>query len=172
MFRKLETFCELVERVAGVLLALVTLLIVASAVGRYVLATPVPDAFDLSRFLIGACIMWGFASVGYRGGHISVDLFVEMASRRWRRVIDLFAWATLLFFAVLLTWKMWGRVTGAFASNESTFDLRLPVWPLLALIWAGAAASVITIALRVVTIAIGREPLQNIEQESALNDPR
>jgi hypothetical protein len=47
----------------------------------------------------------------------------------------------LLLFTVLLAWMLLGRVESAYASNESTFDLRLPVWPWLALIWLGVASS-------------------------------
>ena len=74
----LERFCKVVEAVAGLLLLACTILIVASATGRYLFTWPIPDAFDISRLLIGACIMCGFASVGYRGGHIKVDLFAEL----------------------------------------------------------------------------------------------
>jgi TRAP-type C4-dicarboxylate transport system permease small subunit len=159
----LERFCELVEKVAGLLLAACTILIVASSAGRYLFAAPIPDAFDISRLLIGACIMWGFASVGYRGGHIKVDLLVEMLPDRWRRWVDCFAWTLLLAFVVLLTWKMSERVLSAHASNESTFDLRLPVWPLMVLIWAGTAASIVTVTVRLWLIATGQGTLEHSE---------
>ncbi|MEW5423563.1 TRAP transporter small permease [Amorphus sp. 3PC139-8] len=152
----LERFCKVVEIVAGLLLGLVTTLIVVSTTGRYLFAWPVPDAFDLSRLLIGACIMWGFASVGYRGGHIQVDLFAELMTPRVRRVVDVFAWAMLLFFVVLLTWKMFDRVASAMRSNEATFDLMIPVWPLLGLIWVGTAVSIVTVLVRLYLIATGR----------------
>ena len=156
MVKILERFCQIVEMLAGLLLGLCTILIVVSAVGRYALTTPVPDSFDVSRLLIGACIMWGFASVGYRGGHITVDLFVEMVPERARRWIELFAWAVLLFFVILLAWKMYTRVGSAMRSNEATFDLRLPVWPLMMLIWAGTAISILTVTVRLFLLAIGR----------------
>ena len=137
-----------IETVAGVLLALITVLIVVSAIGRYLLAWPVPDAFDLSRFLIGAAIMWGFASVGFRGSHIKVDIFAEMMPAGARRWIDSFAWAVLLAFSLLLTWKMLGRVTSAFYSGEATFDLRMPAWIFLGFIWLGVAFANIAILAR------------------------
>lgn len=149
MRRTLERFCGLVEMVAGVLLGAVMLLIVASTAGRYLFAWPIPDSFDISRLLIGACIMWGLASIGYRGGHIAVDLLYEVTGARMRRLIDVFAWLSLLGFTVMLTWMLWYRVASAYASNESTFDLRLPIWPLLLLIWIGCLVSVVTVALSI-----------------------
>ena len=163
LFRFLERFTLGIEKIAGVLLGIVTLLIVVSAIGRYVFALPVPDAFDMSRFLIGAAVMWGFASVGYRGSHIKVDLFAEMMPSRVRRIVDLFAWTVLFIFTVLLAWKMWDRVMSAFASGEATFDLRLPAWPMLALITAGVVVSIATIAARMILIGAGRGGLDSHE---------
>ncbi|MGY6697578.1 MAG: TRAP transporter small permease [Roseinatronobacter sp.] len=156
----IRKFCTAVETIAAVLIACVTLLIVASAIGRYLVASPVPDAFDISRLLLGACMMWGFAVVGYRGGHISVDLFTLGLPERGRRWIEVFAWLVLLFFVALLVWKMHARVHSAWRSNEATFDLRLPVWPLLGLIWLGAVASLGTISARIFMLATGRAPIE------------
>lgn len=159
MIRALERFCQIVEVLAGLLLGFSTILVCASAAGRYLFSWPIPDAFDISRLMIGACIMWGFASIGYRGGHIKVDLFAEMMSPKVRRIIDVFAWATLLFFVILLTWKMFDRVESAMRSNEATFDLRISVWPLMSIIWAGTAATIMTVVMRLYLIATGRGEL-------------
>ena len=167
----LERFCKVVEAVAGLLLLACTILIVASATGRYLFTWPIPDAFDISRLLIGACIMWGFASVGYRGGHIKVDLFAELMSPRVRRIVDVFAWAMLLFFVTLLTWKMFERVESAMRSNEATFDLRISVWPLMALIWARTAVTIITVLVRLYLVATGRGELEHSESSEFGDEP-
>lgn len=164
----LEKVSLAIEKIAAALLAAITLLIVASALGRYVFATPIPDAFDLSRFLLGAAILWGFASVGFRGSHIKVDLFAEMMPRRIRRIVDLFAWSVLLVFTILLAWKMISRVLGAAASGEATFDLRLAAWPMMALIAAGAAVSVLTILVRILILARGEGGLDAFEEVDAI----
>lgn len=163
MTRILERFSRIVEVVAGLLLGACTILVVASAIGRYLFNWPIPDAFDFSRLLVGACIMWGFAVVGYHGSHIKVDLFVELMSPRMRRAVSVFAWAMLLLFVILLTWKMFERVLSAYRSNESTFDLRIAVWPVMALIWVGTATSVVTVSARLWLIATGRGTLESID---------
>lgn len=169
----LERLSLIIERVAAVMLAAITVLVVASAIGRYLFATPIPDAFDLSRLLIGAAIMWGFASVGYRGSHIKVELFAEMLPARIRRVVDLFAWTALLLFTGLLCWKMLARVMSARTSGEATMDLRLDAWPVMALIWAGVCVSLFTILARLILIATGRGSLdafEKLERETAPGD--
>lgn len=172
LFRFLERFTLGIEKIAGVLLGVVTLLVVVSALGRYVFALPVPDAFDLSRLLIGAAIMWGFASVGYRGSHIKVDLFVELLPAHLRRLCDLFAWLVVGLFTVLLLWKMSDRVISAYVSGEATFDLRLPAWPMLALIAAGVGVSIVTIMARVLLIGLGRGGLDSHEAVEMSSDDK
>lgn len=157
--RLLERICHGIELVAGVLMALVTLLVVVSAIGRYLFAWPVPDAFDLSRLLLGCAIMWGFASAGYRGTHIKVDIVAELVRPPLRRWIDSFAWFTLLIFTGLLTWKLLHRVGSAAASGEATMDLRIPAWPFYAIILAGVAVSMLAIIARLMMIVSGRGTL-------------
>jgi C4-dicarboxylate transporter, DctQ subunit len=156
----LDRLSTAIERVAGLFLGVITVLVFASALGRYVLASPIPDAFDIARLMLGVAMLWGFASVGYRGAHIKVDLMAELLPARARLWLDVIASLVLLLFTVLLAWKLLGRVESAFASNESTFDLRLPVWPWLAAIWLGVVASVFTIATRVLLTLLGMEPAQ------------
>jgi TRAP-type C4-dicarboxylate transport system permease small subunit len=159
----LERLSHAIEVVAGIIMGLVTVLVVASAVGRYLFAYPLPDAFDLSRLLLGAAIMWGFASVGYRGSHIKVDLVAEMLPRGPRRWIDTIAWGVLLFFTALLAWKMFGRISSAAISNESTMDLRMPAWPLMGFIWLGVMVSLPAILARLILIVTGRGTLDHFE---------
>jgi C4-dicarboxylate transporter DctQ subunit len=153
MTRLIQRFCDGVDAIAGILLGLCTVLIVVSAVGRYGFARNIPDSFDISGYLIGACMAWGFASLGYRGGHIAVDLLYEPLGPRGRRVLVFIGWALLLVFTVLLSWMLFFRLTSAYASNEATFDLQIPVWPFIGLIWIGFTAAVIT-----TVAAFNREP--------------
>lgn len=168
--RILERISHGIEIVAGVIMGLVTLLVVASATGRYLFAYPLPDAFDMSRLLLGAAVMWGFASVGYRGSHIKVDILAEHLPAGPRRWIDTFAWSVLLLFTVLLAWKMYLRVASAAASNESTMDLRLHAWPMMGLIWLGVVVSLPAILARLILIVTGRGTLDHYDSIDVKDD--
>ena len=137
-----------VERVAAITLGLVTLLIVASAIGRYGFARPVPDAFDLSRLVLGVAIAWGMASVAWHGTHIKVDLLAQALHPTARRWINAFAWAVLLAFTAALVWKIGERVQAAMGGGDATMDMRLPLWPFFLAIWLGLAAAAVTTAMR------------------------
>lgn len=167
----LEAISLTIEKVAGVLMGVITIVVVVSAIGRYLFSFPIPDAFDMSRLLIGAAIMWGFASVGYRGSHIKVDIISEIMPRKAQRWIDTFAWAVLLLFTCLLAWKMLGRVLSAAKSGEATMDLRFPAWPIMGLIWAGVAVSILTILARLILVATGRTSLDHFETIDVADEP-
>lgn len=158
-----------IERVAGVLLGLVTVLIVVSAIGRYLLARPVPDAFDLSRLLLGVAIIWGLAGLGYWGSHIKVDLLASLLGPRAKRAVNALAWTVLFGFTALLAWKIWGRVLKAMSGGDATMDLRLPHWPFFAVIWLGLAAALITTLWRLWLVVVrGRDLAEFEDVETAL----
>ncbi|HZA67342.1 MAG TPA: TRAP transporter small permease [Geminicoccaceae bacterium] len=157
--KRLDRLSTLIERIAGLFLAAITVLVFASAIGRYAFAAPIPDAFDVSRLMLGVAVLWGFASVGYRGAHIKVDLVAEVVPPRLCFWLDVIASVVLLLFTAVLAWMLLGRVESAYASNEATFDLRLAVWPWLAAIWLGVLASVFTITSRIVLMLLGFAPV-------------
>lgn len=152
-----------IERIAGILLGFATLLIVASAIGRYGFARPLPDAFDLSRLILGVAIAWGLASLGYHGTHIKVDLLAHALPALLRRALNAFAWSVLLIFTALLAWKIAERVFDAYSGGDVTMDLRLPHWPFFAVIWFGIAAALFTTAYRVWLIVMHGDDLQEYD---------
>ena len=158
----LDRLSTAIEQVAGLFLGVITVLVFASALGRYVLASPIPDAFDIARLMLGVAMLWGFASVGYRA-RIKVDLVAELLPARARRVLDVLASLVLLLFTVLLAAH--GRVE-SLRQQRSTFDLRLPVWPWLAAIWLGVLASVFIVS-RLVLMLLGFEPSARSMGEAA-----
>src|ERR1700761_797338 len=80
-----------VEQIAGGFLALVTALTFVSVVLRYVFAWSIPDSYDLSRNFLGILIFWGIAVTGFRGEHITVELFYNVLPRPGRRALDVAA---------------------------------------------------------------------------------
>src|SRR5262245_16950011 len=125
----MELMVRIIERIAGLFLALVALLIFASVVLRYGFSINLPDAFDFSAYLQGIAIFWGLAVTTYRGGHISVDLFWEAAGTRGKWLIDLFACAAVTVFFALFALRLFVRLPSVVDSNQVTNDLAVPIWP-------------------------------------------
>jgi TRAP-type C4-dicarboxylate transport system permease small subunit len=141
----------------------VTVLIVVSSIGRYLLAWPVPDVFDLSRLLLGIAIIWGLTGIAFSGAHIKVDVVTMMLRTRQRRLVNSFAWTMLALFTALLVWKMFGRVVNAYYGGDATMDLRLPHWPFLAAIWLGLVAALIATLWRLWLVVMRRQELAEFE---------
>lgn len=159
---------DFVERVAAILLGLVTVLIFVSAIGRYLFARPVPDAFDLSRLALAVAVMWGFASVGFRGSHIKVDLLAQMMPPNVRKWFDAAAWFVLLVFTAGMFWKIGGRLLSQWPRGELTMDLRLPHWPFLVAILLGLAMALLTTTIRLWRVLYhgeGLEPHETVPGE-------
>lgn len=143
-----ERLVRLVERIAGIMLGLVTVMIVLSSIGRYGFSRPLPDVFDLSRLLLGVAIAWGMASVAWHGTHIKVDLLAQALSPAARRWINALAWTVLLAFTAAMTWKIGERVVDAMSAGDTTMDLRLPHWPFFAALWGGLVAALFATSVR------------------------
>lgn len=154
---------NLVEQVAAILLGLVTVLIFISVLGRYIFARPIPDAFDLSRLILAVAIIWGFASIGFRGSHIKVDILAQGLPPHVRKWFDAIAWIVLFIFTAGVLWKISGRVMSQWPRGETTMDLRLPHWPFLMAIIVGLGMALITTAARLWRVLAHNEGLESHE---------
>jgi len=156
--KKIEHSAMVIDYVAAGLLGLITIVIFASALFRYLFTTPIPDGFDISRLLLGSCILWGLASVSYRGGHISVDAIWTILSPRKKRWMDITASLFTLAFIGLFAWMLFNKVLGVYDSNEETFDLRIQVWPFYAMACGGVFVATLTTLARLVLEIVGHPP--------------
>ncbi|WP_341704898.1 TRAP transporter small permease [Ferrovibrio sp.] len=152
----MDRFIDKVELVAGLLLGAIALLTFSAVMARWLFNYGIPDAFDVSRLLLGTAMFWGIASAGFRNRHIQVDGFWEISPPLGRRLIDLFATAITFGFFALLAWMLYGKVVSVLASSEQTFDLRLPVWPFYALAALGILLAAVLLGLRLFRLVIAR----------------
>lgn len=151
----------LIERISAVMFGVATLIVFVSAIGRYAFATPIPDAFDISRLVLAVTIAWGFASLGFHGSHIKVDLLTQCLTPGQQRITDMIAWSVLLVFTTLLCWKLGEKALSQFPHGEVTMDLRIPHWPFLSIIVLGLLMAIVTTIIRLYRIATLNEGLDN-----------
>jgi TRAP-type C4-dicarboxylate transport system permease small subunit len=60
-----------------------------------------------------------------------------------------------LAFMALFAWMLKSKVMSVYASNEQTFDLRLPVWPFHALAALGIALATVLLLMRLIRLVRG-----------------
>ena len=137
-----------IEWLAAVFVGIVALNIFVAVVLRKFFSASIPDSYDFGRMLLGILIFWGIAATSYRGGHITVDLVWTASSRRWRRIIDIFATLVLLFVVIVQTAMLFDKVRGTYVDNVLTYDMNIPTWPFYAVAWVGDVSAVLLIAIR------------------------
>jgi len=144
----MDRIIDTIEAIAAVFVGLVAADIFLSVLLRRFFSVQIPDSYDFGRMLLGILIFWGIAATSYRGGHITVDLVWASASKRWKRVIDIFATLVLLFVVTVQTYTLFDKVRATYNDNVLTYDLGLPTWPFFAIAWAGDVSAVVLIAIR------------------------
>ena len=139
-----------VERwLLAAIMALLCLITMGNVVVRYF--TNVSFAFteEISVFLMVVMTLLGASTAFYRNKHIAITFFVERASPRARRRLDLFGLAACVVMFALLAW-----FGGRMAWDDYRFDvtspaLGAPQWiysaclPLLSLLIIGRLAALI-----------------------------
>src|SRR3954451_7187681 len=155
----MDRFIDTIEWIAAGFVGLVAANIFIAVLLRNIFSYSIPDAFDIGRLMLGILIFWGIAATSYRGGHITVDLVWASASKRWKRVIDVFATLVLLVVVTVQTYTLFDKVRATYNDNVLTYDLGLPTWPFFAIAWAGDVSAVVLIAIRTYRLIFHPEDL-------------
>src|SRR5947208_12655618 len=129
----MDRFIDSIEWIAAIFVGVVAADVFISIVLREFCSYSIPDSYSFGQLLLGILIFWGIAATSYRGTHITVDLLYANISPRWQRIMDVFATLVLLFVVSVQTYTLFDKVVATRDSNLQTFDLRLPVWPFVAL---------------------------------------
>jgi TRAP-type C4-dicarboxylate transport system permease small subunit len=156
-----DRFINGIEWAAAIFVGIVALNIFVNVSLRKFISWSIPDYYDFGRMLLGILIFWGIAATSYRGGHITVDLIWTAASKKWKRVIDVFATLVLLFVVIVQTAMLFDKVRLTYVDNVQTYDLNISTWPFYAVAWAGDVCAVILIAIRTWRLVFHPEALHD-----------
>jgi TRAP-type transport system small permease protein len=153
--RRFDTLVDGIERIAAVFLAAITALMFVSVFLRYLFSWSIPDSYDFMRLVLGIVILWGIASVSYRGEHIAVDLVWSFLPRAARKALDVFATSVTLIAIGFFAWMMGTKVVSTRSDNVLTYDLQFPVWIYYLAAWIGLAAAVLFLVARLIRLVTG-----------------
>jgi TRAP-type C4-dicarboxylate transport system permease small subunit len=125
-----ERFLELVISLCLLTMVAVTVIDVA---GRYFLSAPLPGGYEISELLMGLTVFASLPLASRAEGHLTIGLLTDRLQggpRRWHRIVILAVSAASLAF---IGWRM-GVQAGIVASSmASTGSLRIPLWPVAAI---------------------------------------
>ncbi|MEW5424629.1 TRAP transporter small permease [Amorphus sp. 3PC139-8] len=140
---------RIVEIVASLSLATVTLITFVSVVMRYAFNSALLDAFDMTRMAQGLALAWGIALATQRDEHITIDGLWNMANDRWKRIITAASRVISAGALLVLSWVMILRALRSLHSGISTAELRIVLWPFNFAIAAGIAAAALVALIAV-----------------------
>jgi TRAP-type C4-dicarboxylate transport system permease small subunit len=118
--------------------AIILLTICWKVLSRYVLATPVAWAEDVTSIAFAWLIFVGAAAVHARRGHVSVDLLTAALPRPVRLILDRAAEVFVLAFCAYAAW-LCAEQTWVSHSQAKTVVLEIPLSALFAGLTLGFA---------------------------------
>lgn len=146
----------------GLVLSAITLLTVASIVGRTLFDAPVSGDFELVEIGMAAAIFAFLPYCQITRGNVVVDLFTTRLAPRTRATLDAVADTVFALLAAIFAWRAWLGGADVWRYAETSMVLRLPVWwgYVPAVLFLGFLAIVCAYtAWRGLLAAAGRRPL-------------
>lgn len=114
--------------VACVLIAAMMFLTSSDVVGRY-LGYPVRGTYDITGLLAVLIICFSIADTQIKRGHVRVEFFVFMLSRRTRAIIGSFTNVLSLGFFILVIWQTYEFGTYCLQSGKVSLTEHIPLFP-------------------------------------------
>lgn len=124
-------FCSHALAVAGgFLMAAITVMTVASVLGRYLFSAPIFGDFELVTMGTAISVFLFLPYCHLRRGNVVVDLFLSWAPRGVRTFLDGVSGLLLAVIAGTLAWRMVQGALDMHRYGEVSYILALPIWPI------------------------------------------
>jgi len=120
--------CRWFAVVGGAVLVAMTLMSVASIVGRSLFGKPVPGDFELIQIGCAICVAAFLPWCQMQGGNIIVDFFTARVGARAQAWLDAFGAALLSAVMLLVAWRTGVGAITVKASGETSMIMGFPSW--------------------------------------------
>lgn len=141
---------------AGGVLCLVMLLVVANAVLRYAVNSPIAGTLELTESALPLIVFLSLALTQFEGGHIKVAVLTQHLSPRGRQVAALVAMLLGAGLFAWAAWASWNTAVRAYGFGEmERGSIRFPLWPVRFVIFAGLAMLSLQFVLDALLVAGG-----------------
>lgn len=129
---------DLVESIAGVLLALVVVIVLLQVFGRYILQISLSWPEELARYVLVWLMIFGVAAAAASRSQIVVDTLLELVPASVRRALEALAALAGLVAVALLVWTSQPLITGPAGRSTSPATGIPSFWIYLAVPVGGA----------------------------------
>ncbi|MEO1291346.1 MAG: TRAP transporter small permease [Pseudomonadota bacterium] len=134
--------------VGGLTALLVVLISVVNIFGRKLFNFPVPGYIDWMQQMVPIMAIIGIGYVQRLGGHIRMDIVVNMLKGRALYLFELVSIVLMMAITSLLCYGAYLHAERAIVNGDSTVDIYLPTWPVKLLIPIMFALLMIRFALQ------------------------
>jgi TRAP-type C4-dicarboxylate transport system permease small subunit len=159
----LGQLAKLFAIIGGFLMVFITLMTVASVVGRDTIGVAITGDFELSGAACGAAIGLFLPWCQYKRGNIIVDFFTAKASAVAQGWLDRMGALILAIILGILAWRTALGGLSAYRSNSGTMMLGFPEWIVYGAIVPGLALTAIIALVQALRGYQEDEPVNNPE---------
>lgn len=134
---KVKEVSNLLDKLAGMCIFAVMLLVVSNIIFRVVFSKPILGTYELVGFLTALGIALALAYCAFQDGHIAVSFIMEHFPKKMQAVINVLTNTTALLFWSLTVWY-----TGKFAHTTMMNGMvsptaEIPIYPFIYLVALG-----------------------------------
>lgn len=159
--RFIDRFVVALVHGAGAIAAMLLLggaVSIVIGIAARLLGLPLAWPTDIVPHLLLVSVMLAAAETFRRGEHIAVDLLIDRTSGMTRRVITVWASATVVILAALLVFQSYQMVSFSHMTGIRTHDrLDLPVWWVQCIVPIGGVLLLLVSIRSIVAAVTGRE---------------
>ena len=147
-----------VVEISGWTVFVLTLLISADVLLRYILGRAVPGGVEITQALLVFMVYLVLGSVEERKDHIRIDFVIERMPIKRRKYWELIiCMITLVFLTVLLV-SSWESFIVSYQDREYYAEaIRVPIYPSRAAIFIEAALTIVALLRTVVSLLTSKE---------------
>lgn len=112
--------------IAGAFFCLLAVITFFGAVSRYFLAAPFVWLGEAQMALFLGMVFLGLGAATRAGGHVAIDVFVDLLPKRLRKVVIIGATATVVLVIGFYAWESLQQMLGMAQLGRETPILRIP----------------------------------------------
>lgn len=136
----IEKLSREMDRLAGICVVGMMLLVVGNVILRGVFAKPISGTYEIAGYLAALAISFALAFCGLQGGHISADILFKKAPAPVKRITELVVNLTFSVFWGLIAWQVWLYAASLKQTGVVSSTAQIPVYPVVFLIGLGVLA--------------------------------
>jgi len=152
--RKVFSFVDSSSSVAGFGAGLIVFalmwVVVYEVACRYIFQQPTTWSFEVSEYMLAACVFLAAARTHLVDGHVRVDIVLSRLGRRTQSILNICTSILAFVYVAILTWESWDVAWRTFQGGwVSATPIMLPLFPAKVLIPVGGLLLCLQIASKV-----------------------